>query len=44
MIPPISNWTTWPIWNGELSLVGGLSTNPEGGYTAVRMGDMGSMA
>ena len=22
----------------------GLPTNPEGGYTAVRMGDMGSMA
>ena len=33
-----------PIWNGEFSLVGESPTIREGGYTAVRMGDMGSTA
>ena len=33
-----------PIWNGEFSLVDGLPTIREGGYTAVRMVDVGSMS
>ena len=33
-----------PIWNGEFSLVGESPTIREGGYTAVRMVDVGSTA
>ena len=32
-----------PIWNGEFSLVGESPTIREGGYTAVRMVDVGSL-
>ena len=32
-----------PIWNSEFSLVGELLTIREGGYTAVRMVDVGSL-
>ena len=32
-----------PIWNGEFSLVGESPTIREGGYTAVRLADVGSL-
>ena len=32
------------IWNGEFSLAVGLPTDSRGGYTAVRIDNMGSMA
>ena len=32
-----------PIWNGEFSLVGESPTFREGGYTAVRLADVGSL-
>ena len=32
-----------PIWNGEFSLVGKSPTIREGGYTAVRLADVGSL-
>ena len=33
-----------PIWNGELSLADGLPMDSGGGYTAVRVDDMGSLS
>ena len=33
-----------PKWNGEFSLAAGLPTIWEGGYTAVRMLDVGSLS